>query len=427
MKKCPNLNCNHDLVLEYSLGNCPECRLPVVTCPNCGEYNREFARYCRICGKSIDYNKMNQMFYTRKLQKTASFSLNKFTSKKLDFIDSIGLQEMPFLFLAGNRVIITTPNGFLYDWDFVFNKEINRKKIPNAAILVKPLLCNNLFYFASGNTVYSYSLLGGEIKDTKLKNESLSIVSLVEWQDLLYGLFIDKDKRIHLFGKIDHIKKDLDEVVEIKDDCFSSNILQMPDSIYLFSVGAVYGYTKENEKANIKTLKDFPKKDLNISGKLYVNADMNTLYIPVKNEIVQLNLNSGQASHFTGDLGGTYYTEFTRKRLIVSDDSGLTIFNFSEKKMAESQTDIFLKNFNFNFQSHSMNVVSDRLLFSYALRSQGDGGFLIPWMLDEPRMILPVTLLANSKIPGRLNSNIDIHRNFIGFITSDSEALIWQF
>jgi hypothetical protein len=284
-----------------------------------------------------------------------------------------------------------------------------------------------MFYFASGNTVYSYNLLGGEIEDTKLKNDSLSVVSLVEWQDILYGLFINKDKRIHLFGKIDHIKKDLDEVVEIKDDCFSSNILQMPDSIYLFSVGAVYKYTKENEKVNIKILKDFPQKDLNISGKLYINADINTLYIPVKSEIVQLNLNSGQSSHFTGDLRGTYYTEFTRKRLMVSDDSGLTIYNFSEKKMIESQTDIFLKNFNFNFQSHSINVVSDRLLFSYALRSLGDGGFLIPWMLDEPRMILPVTQLANSKIPGRLCSNIDINRNFIGFITSDSEALIWQF
>ncbi len=426
MKSCAYLKCDNEFTLEYSIGNCERCHQPLLTCPHCGEYNREFARFCRMCGKPIDQSKVERIFYTRKLQKSSSLILNGYRQKRLDFIEADGTVGMPFLTFSGNRVIIITPKGYLYDWDFFSDKELDRRKIPDAQFLVKPLLCRNMLFFASKNTIYLYNLLTHEIKDITLKNDSLSIVSMVEWRESLYGLFIDTRQNTHVFGMINTRSSELDEAKEMDGFHFSPNILQNPDFIFFFSKNAVYLYSKKEGNVNLKTFDDFPKKSLNIGGKLYFMPGMDLLYIPEENNIIRLNIKTGQYSYFIKHLRGVYYVEYTERRMIAADDDGLQIYNYNGKKMIESQTETFTKNLIFNYQPDGMRVVSERLLFTFAAQNQG-GGFVIPWMLDEPRLISGIQQIIGSRVPNDIISNIDISRNFIGLITSTNEVFIWQF
>lgn len=426
MKNCPYPRCNHNFQLEYSIGTCLKCKQFIRVCTDCDGYNREFARFCRLCGKPLEKEKIEQIYYTRKFQKTSHLILNKFALKKLDFIDPGQTLGMPFVVFSGNRVIITSPNGFLFDWDFVTRKQFNRMKIPDVEIMVKPLLSKNIFFFASANTIYLYNLMTLEIKDVRLKNDALSVISLVEWEDTVHGLFYDTARRIHLFGKINTRSCELDELVEMDDQQFSPNVLSTDDAVFMFSKQAFYIYKKENGNIQLEIKKDFPKKSLNISGKLYFHPEVNALYIPVETGILRYTIKSGQFTNVINDLKGIYYNEFTARRVIVGDNNGLHIFDYNGKRMMESKNETFMKNFSFNSQAHAMKLAADRLIFAFAFQNQG-GGFITPWRLDEPRVTSPISQIANSRIPHELISNIDVSRNNVGLITSGSEVIVWQF
>jgi hypothetical protein len=379
-----------------------------------------------MCGKPIDQTKVERIFYTRKLQKSSSIILNRYKQKRLDFMGSEGMVGMPFIIFSGNRVIIITSNGYLYDWDFFSDKDLNKRKIPDAQFLDKPLLCRNMLFFASKNTIYMYNLLTHEIKDVTLKNDSLSIISMVEWRDSLYGLFIDTRNKTHVFGMINTRSNELDEVREMDGYHFSPNILKTSEFVSFFSKNAVYLYFKKEGNVNFKFFDDFPKKSLNISAKLYFTPEMNLLYIPEENNIIRLNIKTGQYAYFAKHLRGVYYVDYTERRAAIADDDGLQICNYNGKKMTESRTETFTKNLIFNYQTGCMKIVSERLLFTFAAQNQG-GGFVIPWMLDEPRLISGIQQIIGSRVPDDIISNIDISRNFIGLITSKNEVFIWQF
>lgn len=426
MANCPYPRCNADFELEYSMGTCQKCKHFILACSNCGGYNREFARFCWLCGKPLEYEKIQHVYYTRKFQKTSHLILNKFALKKLDFIEPGQTFGMPFIVFSGNRVIVTSPNGFLFDWDFVTRKQFNRMKIPDVEILVKPLVSKNIFFFASRNTIYLYNLLTLKIKDVKLKNDALSIISLVEWEDTVHGLFLDTQRHIHVFGKINTRSFELDELVEIDDQRFSPNVLSTNDAVFLFSTQAFYIYKKENGNVKLEIKNDFPKKSLNISAKLHFHPGGNVLYVPEETGIMRFNLKSGQFTNVINHLQGTYYTEFTGKRVIICDNNGLHISDYNGKPMVESKNESFMKNLSFNSQPYSMKLVSERLIFAFAFQNRG-GGFLTPWMLDEPRVFSAISKIANSRIPHELTSNIDVSRNNLGLVTSGSEVIVWQF
>lgn len=426
MKDCPYLECKNEFLLEYSMGNCPECKRYIIKCSNCGGYNREFAAFCRLCGKTIDMNKIEQIFYTRKIQKTSNFILNKIAAKKLDFIESESSFDLCFFIFSGNRAIITSSNGFLFEWDFINQKEINRRKIPNTSILTKPLLINNALFLASRNKVILHNLLNRETKENELKNHSLSIVAVTEWQDSTYTLFKDTAKNNYVFGKINMRSDELDEYVEIPESKMSANILPIKDSILLFSDNSVYMYWKKDGNLELKKIDNFPKRGLNIFGSLYFDPKMNLLYIPEKTNIIGYDLGKDKAFTFLKMLEGDYYVEYTDKRVIIADEQGLRVFDYSAREMVNSKFVILMKNIAFNTQQYSMKVLSNRLLFTFASQSHG-GGFIVPWMLDEPRVVSSIAQISSSRLSSGIQSNIDVSRNYVGLVTTEKEAIVWQF
>lgn len=426
MKTCPYPECNNNFVMEYSTGSCPDCKRYIIKCPNCGGYDRELAKFCRLCGKAIDDHQVEQIFYTRKLQKTPHFILNKIATQKLSFVESENPLDMCFFLFSGNKAIITSPNGYLYEWDFITQNEISKRKIPNASILIKPLLLKNSLFFASQNKVFLYNLLNQEMKEIELGNPDLSIVAIIKWQQDTYTLFKDTNRNSYVFGKINMRSNELDEYVEIPEPKMSANILPTENSILLFSEHVVYVYSKKDGSLNIKAIENFPKRNLNIFGTLYYDSRMNLLYIPEKTNIMRFNMKTGKTSTFVRNINGDYYVEFTDKRVIVVDDNGLRVFDYSEREMVNSKFVILMKNISFNSQPYSMKVLSNRLLFTFAFQSQG-GGFIVPWMLDNPRVVSSISQISNSRVSEGIQSNIDVSRNYVGFITSEKEAEVWQF
>ena len=426
MRKCPYLMCDNEFSTEYSFGNCDRCQQPVFTCPDCGEYNREFAKFCRMCGKPIDHDKVEKAFYTRKLKKSPNIILNLYNQKPLDFIGSEGGGGMAFLNFSGNRVIITTSNGYLYDWDFFSGKELNKIKIPDTQFTIKPLLLSNMLFLPCKSTLHLYNLLTCTMTAVKLKNDSLSIITTIQWQENLYGLFIDTRKKTHVFAVIDTENGEIDDVKEMDGYLFSPNILQTREALFFFSKNAVYLYSKKEGKIDFKVFDKFPKKSLNILAKLYFMPDMNLLYIPEENNILRLNIQNGQHANFIKQLKGAYYVDYTENRAIVADDNGLQICNYNGKKLAESRNETFTKNLTFNYQPDCMKTVSQRLLFTFATQNKG-GGYVIPWTLDQPRLISGTRQITGSGLSSDIISNIDISRNFVGLITSANEVHIWQF
>ncbi|MGD2091224.1 MAG: hypothetical protein PVH61_33925 [Candidatus Aminicenantes bacterium] len=431
MRGCPYPGCTNEFAMEYSIGKCPKCKQYISTCPYCQGYNRGFARFCRLCGKPIDKKKVENKFYTKKMQKTPGFIFNKFDVKKLDFIDRDETMGMPFLRFSNNRVIITTPGGFIFDWDFMKKEEIKRIKIPDTQILCRPVIYGNIFFFASKNTISSYNLMDGEVKDFTLKRDSLSVIAMVEWQEDLYALLIDTSKYHYVFGKLNTRNNELDDPVEINDRYFSANILATTDAIYLFSRKKVYVYRKKDGSVTLETIEDFTKKSLNIYGKLYLHNELNLLLVPGEESIIRVNPVTGDYSRLLKQLDGGYLVEYSSARIAVADDRGLHIFDYTGKKLAASDTALSMKNINFNQRQDSMQMVSDRLLFSLGFQSES-GGIIIPWTLEEPRVLCSEIDLSHSGIDDNIASNIKVSGNFVGLVTAGKdekikEAVIWQF
>lgn len=431
MKGCPYPGCSNEFVMEYSIGKCPKCKQYVSACPYCQGYNRGFARYCRICGKPIDNKKVENKFYTKKMQKSPNFILNKFDVKKLDFIDQDETMGMPFLRFSNNRVIITTPGGFIYDWDFMKKEEIKRIKIPDTQILCRPVIRDNVFFFASKNTISLYNLMGGEIKDFDLKNDSLSVIAMVEWQENLHALLIDTSKNTYVFGKVNTRNNELDDLVEINDRYLSANVFKTKDAIYLFSRKKVYAYRKKDGGVTLETMENLTKKSLNIYGKLYFNNELKLLMVPEEGSIIRVNPVTGDHSRMLRQLDEGYLVEYSSTRIAVADDRGLHIFDYTGKKLTGSETSLSMKNINFNQRQDSMQMVSDQLLFTLAFQSES-GGIIIPWALEEPRVLCSEIDLSHSGIEDNIASNIQVWENFVGLVTAGKdekikEAVIWQF
>lgn len=429
MKNCPYPGCNHDFAMEYSLGNCSGCKQPVVVCPNCGGFNREFASFCRLCGESIEKEKIEESYYTERLQKESNFILNKFAKQKLSFIDPDVLTETPYITLCGNRVIIISGNGVLFDWDFIAREPIIEEKVSDNKILIQPLIHKDTFYFASGSTLFWYNLLSKDKPNKiELTENSLSIISMVQWQEHLYGLFIDVDKDIHTFGKIDTGKGTLDKTVKINDQHFSPHILPAGDTIFLFSENAVYAYKIKDGNAGIGTVYTARTtgKNLNISARLWFDDEPDILYIPGKTTITRLRVSTGQFVNFVKNLQGIYYVIYTGNRVMLSDENGLHILDYNGRTMAESRSETFMRNLNFNSHPRAMKAAGGKLLFAFASQKQG-GGFIIPWRLDNPKLVSEIPQITGFRIPHDLVSNIDISRNFAALIHSGSEVLVWQF
>ncbi|UCH94782.1 MAG: hypothetical protein JSV88_31605 [Candidatus Aminicenantes bacterium] len=430
MQDCPYPRCSNNFIAEYSMGNCPQCKQVVLVCPNCQGLNRQFARFCRLCGGPIEEKRIEKNYFTQRLQKKPYFILNKFANHKLSFIDPDVLTEIPYIKLFGNRIIIISGTGVLYDWDFFARGEpIIEEKVSDNKILIRPLIHRDTFYFASGNTLFSYNLLSKE-KPGKIEiaEKSLSFISIVKWQEHLYGLFLDVDKGIHTFGKIDTGKGTLDNTVKINDRYFSPHILPAGHAIFLFSKNAVYAYKIKDGIPCLETLYTARTtgKNLNISARLWFDDEPDILYIPGKTTITRLRVSTGQFANFVKNLQGIYYVLYTCNRVIISDDNGLHIFDYNGRTMAESRSETFMRNLSFNSHPRAMKAAGGKLLFAFASQYQG-GGFIIPWRLDNPKVASEIPQITGSRIPHDLISNIDISRNFAALIHSGSEVLVWQF
>jgi hypothetical protein len=293
------------------------------------------------------------------------------------------------------------------------------------------VIYGNIFFFASKNTISSYNLMDGEVKDFTLKRNSLSVIAMVEWQEDLYALLIDTSKYHYVFGKLNTRNNELDDPVEINDRYFSANILATTDAIYLFSRKKVYVYRKKDGSVTLETIEDFTKKSLNIYGKLYLHNELNLLLVPGEESIIRVNPVTGDYSRLLKQLDGGYLVEYSSARIAVADDRGLHIFDYTGKKLAASDTALSMKNINFNQRQDSMQMVSDRLLFSLGFQSES-GGIIIPWTLEEPRVLCSEIDLSHSGIDDNIASNIKVSGNFVGLVTAGKdekikEAVIWQF
>lgn len=425
MSKCPYLSCDYEGAMPYSLGNCGRCHQPIIICLHCGEYNRGFARFCRMCGKAIDHDAVEKNFYNKKLGKGHNIVLNQYSQKRLDFVDMGGMMGITFLHLTGNRAVIVTPNGYIYDWDFVSQREINKIIIPEAHFSSKPIVYDNEMFLITKDRIWVYDLLSLEKKAIPLKDDSLSLISLVRWGKDLYGILVNEQTKRYIFGMIDEDGA-IKENNELDTYHFSPQILSTPDGIFFFSTNAVYFYSKKGGGGNLKIFSNFPKKSLNISAKLHFKEDMDFLYIPEENNIICLNISSGKYSFLLNNLKGRYYIDYSTRWAIVTDDDGLRICNYAGKVVFDSGLEIFTKPLTFNNQTYCTKVIADKLLFAFGARQQG-GGLIIPWSLDEPKLVSAILNIDSTKVQVDLISNIDVSWNFVGLITKANEVIIWQF
>jgi hypothetical protein len=327
-------------------------------------------------------------------------------------------------------VIIISVNGVLFDWDFFARGEpIIEEKVSDNKILIQPLIHRDTFYFASGNTLFSYNLLSKEKPGKiELAGKTLSFISMVKWQEHLYGFFLDVDRDIHTFGKIDTEKGTLEKTVQISDRYFSPHLLPAERGIFLFSKNAVYAYKIKDGNASLEILYNpsTTGKNLNIAGRLHFDNETDILYIPGTTTINRFRVSTGQFANLVKNLRGIYYVLYTCNRVITADNNGLHILDYNGRTMAESRSETFMRNLDFNSHPRSMKVVAGRLLFAFASQKQG-GGFIIPWRLDNPKVASDIPQVTRSRIPHDLISNIDISRNFAALVHSGSEVLVWQF
>lgn len=351
--------------------------------------------------------------------------LNQYTQKKLDFTDMGGMMGIPYLLMIGNRAVIVAPNGYLYDWDFVSQKEINKIRLPEAKFFSKPLVYDNEMLLITKDRIWIYDLLSLEKRDIPLEDNSLSLISLVRRENALYGIAINSQTKRYIFGMISedgafHESKELDTFH------FSPQILATPAGIFFFSTNAVYLYSEKAGKGNLETFSSFPKKGLNISAKLHYMEDMKYLYIPEENNIICLDIASGKHSFLMTNLKKGYYIDYSSRWAFIADNDGLKICDYTGKVAFDSSVTSFTRQLIFNYQTDCMKVTADRLLFAYGARHQG-GGLIIPWSLDEPKLVGTILNIESSKIQADLISNLDVSWNFVGLITKANEVMIWQF
>ncbi|MCI0470664.1 MAG: hypothetical protein L0Y73_03295, partial [Candidatus Aminicenantes bacterium] len=121
-----------------------------------------------------------------------------------------------------------------------------------------------------------------------------------------------------------------------------------------------------------------------------------------------------------------YYIDYSSRWAFIADNDGLKICDYTGKVAFDSSVASFTKQLIFNYQTDCMKVTADRLLFAYGARHQG-GGLIIPWSLDEPKLVGTILNIESSKIQADLISNLDVSWNFVGLITKANEVMIWQF